>query len=281
MLTTELEIQVTSIMAVEEKNICEQQQENRGAFLITLVNAKGEDQEYLVCDDCIQECNSVKKKWSSWFVNDSVVSDGSLYLWTPVHVVFILLPALEKTQKQGMFCSLDHVVDFLQGKNGEQHCVLGVVKSKKEDIKQVCEWKENGGEVYFKLDDAKLLEWLSRRVDIIKNHLETNDETFKALDSQALSAYAIGILSEYLNDEWTDALYAKVGIEKPSVQSDAAAKHNADLDQPEAKKPRIDAKAMQKKAKQQEAKAKQMAQDAKGMKKMSSFFSVVNKDKRK
>eukprot|EP00890_Picochlorum_soloecismus_P000950 jgi/Picsp_1/1856/NSC_05323-R1_ribonuclease h2 subunit b len=247
---------------------------NGGTFLISLINGKGEDQEYLVCSDCIQECNSVKKKWSSWFVNDSVISDGSLYLWTPVHVVFIMLPALEKAQKQGMFCSLDHVVDFLQGKNGEQHSLLGVVKSKQEDIKQVCEWKENGGEVYFKLDDGKLLEWLSRRVGIIKNHLESNDETFRALDSQALSAYAIGILSEYLSDEWTDALYAKVGVQKPCIQSDTVAIHGADLDQAETKKPRIDAKVVQKKVKQQEAKAKQMAQDAKGMKKLSSFFSV-------
>eukprot|EP00890_Picochlorum_soloecismus_P002339 jgi/Picsp_1/3105/NSC_05946-R1_ribonuclease h2 subunit b len=257
------------------------EQENGRSFLISLINAKGEDQEYLIGNGCIQECNGVKKTWSSWFVNDSVISDGTLYLWTPVHVVFILLPALEKAQKQGMFCSLDHVVDLLQGKNGEQHSVLGVVNSKQEDIKQVCEWKENGGKLFFKLDDAKLLDWLSRRVDVIKSHLETNDETFKALDSQALSAYAIGILSEYLNDEWTDALCAKVGVEKPGVQADAVAKRDADLDRPEAKKPRVDAKAMQKKAKQQEAKAKQMAQDAKGMKKLSSFFSVVNGGKKK
>lgn len=243
--------------------------------MISLINAKGEDQEYLVCKDCIQECNSVKKKWSSWLVGDSVISDGSLYLWTPVHVVFILLPALEKAQKQGMFCSLDHVVDFLQGKNGEQHSLLGVMKSKEEEIKQVCEWKENGGEAYFKLDDSKLLEWLSRRVGIIKNHLETNEETFRALDGQALSAYAIGILSEYLSDGWTDALYTKLGVQKPCMQSDGVAIPGADLDQPEAKKPRIDAKAVQKKAKQQEAKARQLAQDAKGMKKLSNFFTVV------
>lgn len=204
--------------------------------MISLINAKGEDQEYLVCKDCIQECNSVKKKWSSWLVGDSVISDGSLYLWTPVHVVFILLPALEKAQKQGMFCSLDHVVDFLQGKNGEQHSLLGVMKSKEEEIKQVCEWKENGGEAYFKLDDSKLLEWLSRRVGIIKNHLETNEETFRALDGQALSAYAIGILSEYLSDGWTDALYTKLGVQKPCMQSDGVAIPGADLDQPEAKK---------------------------------------------
>jgi ribonuclease H2 subunit B len=48
----------------------------------------------------LQEVNWFKERYRSWFLGDSVISDGGLYLSTPVDPLFLALPILEASRRQ-------------------------------------------------------------------------------------------------------------------------------------------------------------------------------------
>lgn len=226
----------------------------------------------------IQECNVVKKKFSSWFVDDSIIQDGSLYIWTPIHIVFLVLPALEKAREQGTFCGIDHIVECLDC-GSDAFAVMDIVRAQQKKLQDVCEFKENGGELYYKLNDDKMKAWLQRRVVRLENDLKKKDDAFGSLSDAALHLYSVGMVSEYLSDTWSEALYELYNLEKPTVVPASNVVDDV-IVQKEVKKPRVDPKQLQKaralEAKK-EAKAKKLAKESAGMKKMSAFFSVKKK----
>lgn len=243
----------------------------------------GESVQYLVDGGTVQECHVVKKKYSSWFIDDSVIADGSLYIWTPVDILFLLLPALEKSRSQGTFCSIDHVVECMDcGQDGYR--LMSIIDRQKDKIKSICEWKENGGDIYFKLDDDKVVSWLVKKVRRLEAALKEKDKAFEALDEKALAGYASGIVAEYISDAWNSMLHKSLGVDLPTEGSKEEAVHSIDATIEQyhsSKKPKLDkkdiAKARQMEAKR-EAKAKQLAKETAGMKKMSSFFAVKKKE---
>jgi len=238
----------------------------------------GEKRQFMVTETHIQECNVVRKKFSSWFVDDSIIQDGSLYIWTPIHIVFLLLPSLEKVRDQGTFCGIDHIVECLNC-GGDAFAVMDIVRAQQKKLQDVCEFKENGGEFYYKLNDDKMKAWLQGRVVRLENDLKKKDDAFGSLSDEALHLYSVGMVSEYLSDAWSETLYKLYGLEKPTI---APAPNVVDdlVVEKEAKKPRVDPKQLQKaralEAKK-EAKAKKLAKESAGMKKMSAFFSVRKK----
>jgi ribonuclease H2 subunit B len=246
---------------------------------IVLVDLKDpktlEPRQYLVSENYVQECNSFKKRFSAWFVGDEVLSDGSLYIWTPINLVFLLLPALEKAKSQGNFCSVDHILECMEC-GQDAYAIQKIVESKSDVLKEVCEWKENGGDVYFKLDEDKTVAWLKGRVEKVWKDLKAMDEAFASMTEDGLNQYGIGIVSEYLSEGWSDQLYKAFGLEKPSeicpVVTDVIQMEEG---QREAKRPKLDKKQIQKMKAQearQEAKAKKLEKSAAGMKSIASFF---------
>ena len=62
----------------------------------------GEPAEYLLIDGHLQEVNWYKERYRSWFIGDSVLEDGSMYLCTPVDPLFLALPLMESNRMQVM-----------------------------------------------------------------------------------------------------------------------------------------------------------------------------------
>ena len=241
--------------------------------LVDLIDPKTEQpRQYLVSEDGIQECNAIQRRWSSWFIGKSVVGDGMLYLWTPVNVVFILLHALEKVQQKGNFCSIEHIVECMDCGN-DVHAILKVVESQKDTLKQICEWKENGGECYFKLSEEKLFAWLKSRVAIVATDLGKRYPSFASMSRESLDLYSIGIISEYLSDARSEGLYKVFGLDKPSQRVDVTPTDT--LLKQEPGKPRSSKKRQQQvrgTAAREEEKAKKLKQEVAGMKKLTTFF---------
>jgi hypothetical protein len=61
--------------------------------------------EFLLLHGHLQEVNWYKERYRSWFIDDSVQGDGSLYLCTPVDPLFLALPLLEASRQQ-VSCSV-------------------------------------------------------------------------------------------------------------------------------------------------------------------------------
>lgn len=240
--------------------------------LVDLIDPKTEQpRQYLVSEDSIQECNAIQRGWSSWFIGNSVIGDGMLYLWTPVNVVFILLHALEKVQQKGNFCSIEHIVECMECGN-DVHAILNVVESQKNTLKEVCDWKENDGECYFKLSEEKLFAWLKSRVAIVATDLGKRYPSFASMSRESLDLYSIGIISEYLSDARSEGLYKIFGLDKPSL---------VNVPPPDTLLKQESGKSKSSKKRQQqirgatareEEKAKKMKKEVAGMKKLTTFF---------
>lgn len=234
----------------------------------------GEPTQYLVSKDKIQECNVLKKKYSSWFVDNSVISDGSLYIWSPIDPLFLLLPALERAQLQGSFCSVEHIVEGMDcGEDGYR--LHQLIEKKSNQLKVVCDWKENSGETYFKLNNEKVLAWLGRKVEVLEKELQRSDPAFEPLTKEAVLQYAVGMVGEYISETWRMRLVNTLGI--PATHEPSQEELGGDVQEmQQKKKPKLDKKQLLKAKQQearQEAKAKQLAKETAGMKKLNSFFT--------
>ncbi|KAL4537198.1 hypothetical protein Ndes2437B_g08347 [Nannochloris sp. 'desiccata'] len=250
--------------------------------------AKGAPLPYLVAGKAIQECSVYQPKFASWFFNDTIQQDGSLYIGTPVDVLFLILPALESTRSSGgNFCELEHCLEFLCLKPAASESLTDLITP--EQMQCICDSKQVGDQYYYRLNDARVLAWLGLKADQTKAALVEQAAGFAGMDHMGLTAYAVGILGEYLSPEWSNKLSKYLGLPQPGGDSGggtAAANgaavppplYNPDVtfDRAEAKRPRYDPKEAAKakaQAARQEARAAKIAKEASGMRKLSSFFS--------
>ena len=228
--------------------------------------------------------------YSAWFgPGDAIVRDGNLYIFTPVHINFLILPALRKIQKENPanYCGLDHVVESMECDQLAFGILLDVLKhpSQVARIKAICDVKENGGDVFVKLNDEKLVAWLKLRVELVSAKIREQDTSFDAFaeKSEEMTRYGIGVVSEYIADDVEERLYAGFGLEK-RVET-AATADMGPLDMPkviveedrasrraeieERKKQQAKDKA---KTQREEEKARKRAKEVEGIPKISSFF---------
>jgi ribonuclease H2 subunit B len=72
--------------------------------------------QYLISDDTLFELQVLNGNLnSSWFIDDVIHKDGSLYVATPIDPLFLLLPLLVQHRKKsadyrGYFCTLEQIL---------------------------------------------------------------------------------------------------------------------------------------------------------------------------
>lgn len=243
---------------------------------ITLPDPRtGQHASYLLAGGCLQELNWFKQQYSSWFVGDRVVLDGGLYLSTPVDPLLLLLPLLERARaQQNVFQDLEQILSVATSPSA--HMLLPLLAGG-EHLGCLCEVKQAGGQSYFRLSDELVLAWLTLKVQQAKAALQASPTAaFSGMDDVAITAYAAGLLGEYLAQHWQDRLAAALQLPDELPQP-AHPPLPTDYDtQPTEKKPRLDPKeaAKQKAAESRQAsKAAKMAKEAAGMRKLSAFFT--------
>lgn len=208
-----------------------------------------------------------------WLIGNSVIGDGTLYAWTPVNIVFLLLEALGKAGQQGTFCSIDHILECMEGGN-DIYSLLKLAEAQNDVLKEICDWKENEGVCFFKLNNEKLLDWLKLRVNAVATDLAGRYPSFASITKTSVEAYSIGLVSEYLPDTLSEELFRIFGLEKPSEVREFSQIDNTLLKK-EQGKPKFDKKKQQKlraAAVREEEKEKKRKKETAGMQKLTSFF---------
>ena len=104
----------------------------------------------------------------------------------------------------GRFCSAEHLLD-------DPQCpVLARLRSAAEQaLPAVCSVQQVGEESFFRLDDARVLAWLSLKVDAVVASLRAGaaaGAAFEALNQEQLTAYAVDLMGEYLAPALLDRL---------------------------------------------------------------------------
>ncbi|MCO5594068.1 hypothetical protein L7F22_048089 [Adiantum nelumboides] len=168
--------------------------------LIHLKNPKtGAKACYLLTGDVLQEVHWFKEQFSSWFLGNHVLEDGSLYVGTPMDPIFLLLPILDearmkKAEDDGKFRSLEEIL-YVEGYPGYQQfsCLLG------DALDAVCEVREIGTSKFYRLDDFKVLSWLCCKVKNTMKGLSALEGFGSMLDG-AKEVQAVGLIGDYLKD---------------------------------------------------------------------------------
>ncbi|CAK0787484.1 hypothetical protein CVIRNUC_010704 [Coccomyxa viridis] len=238
----------------------------------------GEPAEYLLIDGHLQEVNWYKERFRSWFVGDAVLEDGSMYLCTPVDPLFLALPLLESSRmqaagEQGVFCEAEQL---LQREDNPSHAQLAELLQGSFSL--LCDVKSAGGDEYFRLNDEKVLAWLRCKVKVLRNSLVDSSNSFAALGTDALTVYVIGLLGEYLSEDWMKRLagscHVSLDQQEGPLQPVNPDRNHEDNDRAN-KKPKFDPKEVAKKRAAEikaEAKAEQVRRETQGMKSISSLF---------
>lgn len=133
---------------------------------IVLPNPKSNcNAAFLFVNGQLLELNCFKQMYSSWFLGAQVVSDGGVYVSTPVDVLFVVLPILERARRSssdfaGRFCNLEDIL------SNDQHPDLMLLKDLiTPSLCCICDERDIGnGEVYYRLNDERVLAWLQCKV---------------------------------------------------------------------------------------------------------------------
>ncbi|KAF0913070.1 hypothetical protein E2562_020223 [Oryza meyeriana var. granulata] len=173
-----------------------------------------EETGYLFMDGQLHEFNWYKERFGSWFLEDYVCEDGSLYYCTLVDPIFILLPILKAARMSngkdpGKFRQLDEIM-YVEGYPGYQQ-LMGIAVNQ---IELVCEVKEVANVKFFRLDDSKVLSWLCCKVHNLKEVFPKLGKNYAAQGEKELLKDAVQIIREYLNDEpWLTLLCKKLQLD--------------------------------------------------------------------
>jgi len=234
------------------------------------------------------EMLSFEEDHRSWFIGSKVVSDGRIFLVTPVNPVFLVLPYLTKAER---LVPLDQMLQDDEFPDSEDILLDSVSEDK---LQLVSDSKGSKDLNVWKYNKEKTLDWLEMKVRALGDTFEkmsvdtsggASSSIFKAAstDEHEYLRYGLGVVLEYLDSELGAELEAKMDL--PKVEPKTSGKRLSSLDvEEEENKPRKKAKVegpiedYSKEAKkvvvkdEPSAKEKALAQSAKGTKSIMSFF---------
>ncbi|KAK5575789.1 hypothetical protein RB653_006923 [Dictyostelium firmibasis] len=152
----------------------------------------------------ILEINKFNSKPSSWFIDNGVRNDGSMYLSSDIDPLFLLIPFLEKYKSlhKNEYLEISSII------NDPYYSNLSKIPFKHSQLSLICDSKDISDSKLYRLEDEKLLIWLRCKVKNISNYLkETNTDIFKTsnyvkkdLSWETLYTMSIGFISEYLSE---------------------------------------------------------------------------------
>ncbi|KAH9509023.1 Ribonuclease H2 subunit B [Bulinus truncatus] len=167
---------------------------------------------YLFSSDCtcIYELTAFKEKFRSWFIGNSVLSNGQMYITTPLDPLFLILPYLINCAEKKRFMTLEQIV--LDEEFPESHKLLTCCNA--DQLELVTDWKDIDDDVrVYKYCKEKTLSWLKRKTEAVAEALEmkkiqvnsskSHSSIFVPSGNMKISKesyllYAHGIVSDYL-----------------------------------------------------------------------------------
>mmetsp|Transcript_4187 Transcript_4187/g.8628 ORF Transcript_4187/g.8628 Transcript_4187/m.8628 type:complete len:284 (+) Transcript_4187:224-1075(+) len=251
----------------------------------------GKANSYLLRSGSLQEINWFKLRLTSWFVGESVVEDGGVYMSTLVDPLFVLLPILEQgrqttTEKpQGQFRPLEDILMDAQAQYPAMELLKDAVSA---SLPLICQVAGRGSDKYYRLDDDQVVAWLACKVEqLAESLLHGPNQAFAGMGKAGVRAYAVEFLSEWVSESWLEKLQKAFGITASPITAQATPKaaptskwctapESAEVMQFADKAPAKRPAAVQKSTpadKARQTKMAKLAKDSKGMAKMSSFFT--------
>jgi len=209
----------------------------------------------------IQRVEPIKNMKSSWFVDNGVVSDDSVYVMTKMDPNYLLLSVLEA-------CEGNRFMELHQTLGEVGFTWIQLLKCQGLDATLICDVNDVCGpdQLFYRLSETKTMEWLKLKCERIAKKLmsttklskQENNNTefvngFVTLNSVKKSssagdddkdsnntdsndkkrktkylATAVEVLQGYISDRWTKLLKQRLGLEdvKKTINSSSLENHN-------------------------------------------------------
>uniref|UniRef100_A0A7I4YJP5 RNase_H2-Ydr279 domain-containing protein n=1 Tax=Haemonchus contortus TaxID=6289 RepID=A0A7I4YJP5_HAECO len=222
---------------------------------------------YRVNEKYCEEVVTVGDGFRSWFYGDSVVSDGLIRLFSPVHPLFLALPYFFDTKD--VFKELEEIVC-----DPECPSITTLLKNEQflKNIDKICDSKEVCDTKVFRFNENLTLEWIAGRFRRLRDALLEQGDLHKSIlsNSDVLDRYSFGLLSDYMSPDLTVLAKAHLSIQDPvnneNERVDMSMKRKADesfeeIVQKQVKKPK------------ESIVTKKLQQASKGTKSISHFFT--------
>ncbi|CAK6959186.1 ribonuclease H2 subunit B isoform X2 [Scomber scombrus] len=222
----------------------------------------------------LYEVKAFEEDFHSWFVGQTVQRDGRLLFVTPMDPLYLILPYLIKSGKEGKFQPVDQVVTDEEFPACSR--LLSCTRSL-ASMHHIAEEKEVGSLKFHRYSQEKTMDWLKKKVErtviaLKKRNISVGEgvksTTYVKVKSESDSneedylRYAHGLISEYISEDLSKALLTHL--------------HLPELTSPKETEPRS------KPPKKMTAAQKSLAKvDKTGMKPLSSFFSPKVKAEKK
>ena len=199
--------------------------------------------------DKIFELFQVDKSHSSWFVGNSVVSNGSLLYGVEINPLFIVLPFVASRGKQ-MFSENEFFYDT------PYQPIADITKKK---LHLICQTMDMGDEIQLNYDPNKASQWLVTKTEKL---LPFVTQSNKDLADYFLIEIAYSIIRHYLSNDIAETLK---GLLHDKYPGSFPTKREADYE--------IVHEEVQKSPKKPEPKRRKKMPPAEGMMSISSFFA--------
>ncbi|XP_039674572.1 ribonuclease H2 subunit B isoform X2 [Perca fluviatilis] len=220
------------------------------------------------------EVKAFEEDFHSWFVGQTVQRDGRLLFVTPMDPLYLILPYLMKSDKEGKFQPVDQVV--MDEEFPACSKLLSCTRSL-AFLHHIAEEKEVGKLKFHRYNQEKTMNWLKKKVERTVTTLKARSisvgEGVKSITYIRVKSesdyheedylrYAHGLISQYLSEDLSKALLDHLQL-------------------PELTSPK-ETEPPSKPSKKMTAAQKSLAKvDKTGMKTMSSFFSPKAKAEKK
>ncbi|KAL6101058.1 rnaseh2b [Pungitius sinensis] len=246
------------------------------------------------------EVKAFVEDFHSWFVGQTVQRDGRLLFVTPMDPLYLILPYLIKSGKEGKFQPVDQVVmdDEFPACSRLLSCTRSLAS-----LHHITEEKEVGTHRFHRYSQEKTMNWLKKKVErtvsVLKARNISVGERVKSTTYITMKSeldyrnedylrYAHGLVSEYLSQDLSKDLLTHLQLPelKSPKETEPPSKKRKLTDKPvEAEEDYTkfnSAEFARKPPKKMTAAQKSLAKgDKTGMKTMSSFFSPKVKEEKK
>lgn len=248
----------------------------------------------------LYEVKAFEEGFHSWFVGQTVQRDGRLIFITPMDPLYLILPYLIKSGKEGKFQPVDQVV---MDEEFPACSRLLSCTSSLASLQHVAEEKEAGSMKFHRYSQERTMNWLKKKVErtivaLKKTNISVGEgvksTTYIRVKSEAENQeedylrYAHGLISEYISEDLSKALLSHLGLPEltsPKETEPPSKKRKLSDNPVEAEEDYTkfnSADFARKPPKKMTAAQKTLAKvDKTGMKPMSSFFSPKVKAEKK
>ncbi|KAI8907643.1 hypothetical protein PhCBS80983_g02820 [Powellomyces hirtus] len=182
-------------------------------------------------EPCLLELQQVDgNERTSWFIDNTVQKDGSIYAFSPFDPLLLVLPILDARRRKtpetaGSFLSLE---DLLHIEEHSEIARLTAIAALPAKLDSICDITSPAPDMqFFRLNDEKVVAWLRAKCDLIVRKFDTytllqslrsGEKLLK--EKQVLESrrhVAIRLLGDYLPPSWIVLLKDSYGLKEAPV----------------------------------------------------------------